>query len=98
MSHPSPLYRFLAGIRVVVGAGKDVAAAARSSECINCHAHVEQLSPTERARRAARGVPVRKELLCDRCAQEAADAGAGVIADLAHEGLSDALRGLLKRR
>jgi hypothetical protein len=94
----SPLYRLLAGIRVVAGAGREIAAAARASECVNCHAHVEQPSLAERAKQSARGIPARKELLCDECAKKAADAGAGVLADLAEQGLSDALRGILKRR
>lgn len=77
----SPLFRALAGVRVVAGAASDVAEKLRRGQCLNC----PNMTPTP-----ARGAVRQK--LCEECVTRASDAGAGILADAAEGGM----RGLLR--
>ena len=83
----SPFLRIIESARAAAAAAAEVAAKLRASKCANCGAEVQQ--------RPRRPVTDKKTLLCVRCGNALADAGARILADAAESGLSEVFRGVL---
>lgn len=76
----SPIGRFIGAIRDAVASGRDLKHSVAWRKCVNCPAKV----PPRRKGEA-------QQLLCATCAEKAANATAGAIADVAEGVLRGAL-------